>query len=275
MNIVILSGKGGTGKTTISTNLALLMKANYIDCDVEEPNGFIFLKPEEIEVENVQIEVPEINSEKCTLCGACVEACQFNALAKGKDQIILFDKLCHSCGACGLACPTGAIEYKKRTTGVIEKGKKNDMILKRGILNIGEPMAVPILKELLSNVPEKGINILDSPPGTSCNVVNTLHYADRAILVTEPTAFGLHDLEMAVELVKTFKIPFGLIINKYDEKNQYLNKYIEDENINLLGNIPYKREIAESYSKGETLLDNEEYKKAFLHIKDKIEEDLI
>lgn len=275
MNIVILSGKGGTGKTTISTNLALLMKANYIDCDVEEPNGFIFLKPEEIEVENVQIEVPEINSEKCTLCGACVEACQFNALAKGKDQIILFDKLCHSCGACGLACPTGAIKYKKRTTGVIEKGKKNDMILKRGILNIGEPMAVPILKELLSNAPEKGINILDSPPGTSCNVVNTLHYADRAILVTEPTAFGLHDLEMAVELVKTFKIPFGLIINKYDEKNQYLNKYIEDENINLLGNIPYKREIAESYSKGETLLDNEEYKKAFLHIKDKIEEDLI
>lgn len=275
MNIVILSGKGGTGKTTISTNLALLMKANYIDCDVEEPNGFIFLKPEEIEVENVQIEVPEINSEKCTLCGACVEACQFNALAKGKDQIILFDKLCHSCGACGLACPTGAIKYKKRTTGVIEKGKKNDMILKRGILNIGEPMAVPILKELLSNAPEKGINILDSPPGTSCNVVNTLHYADRAILVTEPTAFGLHDLKMAVELVKTFKIPFGLIINKYDEKNQYLNKYIEDENINLLGNIPYKREIAESYSKGETLLDNEEYKKAFLHIKDKIEEDLI
>lgn len=275
MNIVILSGKGGTGKTTISTNLALLMKANYIDCDVEEPNGFIFLKPEEIEVENVQIEVPEINSEKCTLCGACVEACQFNALAKGKDQIILFDKLCHSCGACGLACPTGAIKYKKRTTGVIEKGKKNDMILKRGILNIGEPMAVPILKELLSNAPEKGINILDSPPGTSCNVVNTLHYADRAILVTEPTAFGLHDLEMAVELVKTFKIPFGLIINKYDEKNQYLNKYIEDENINLLGNIPYKREIAESYSKGETLLDNEEYRKAFLHIKDKVEEDLI
>lgn len=275
MNIVILSGKGGTGKTTISTNLALLMKANYIDCDVEEPNGFIFLKPEETKAKDVQIEVPEIDKEKCTLCGACVKACKFNALAKGKDRVILFDKLCHSCGACGLACTTGAITYRKRTTGIIEEGKKAEMILKRGILNIGEPMAVPILIELLSDLPVDGINILDSPPGTSCNVVNTLHYADRAILVTEPTAFGLHDLKMAVELVKTFNIPFGLIINKYDEKNQYLNKYIEDENINLLGHIPYKKEIAISYSKGKTLLDNEEYKEAFLHIKEKIEEELL
>ena len=274
MNIGILSGKGGTGKTTISTNLALLMKGNYIDCDVEEPNGFIFLKPEKIQVKDVQIEVPDIDKDKCSLCGDCVKACKFNALAKGKDRIILFEKLCHSCGACELACPTGAITYRKRTTGIIEEGRKDNMVFKRGILNIGEPMAVPILKELLSDIPQDGINILDSPPGTSCNVVNTLHYADRAILVTEPTAFGLHDLKMAVELVKTFHIPFGLIINKYDE-NQYLNKYIHDENINLLGHIPYKREIAERYSKGETLLDNEEYKIAFLHIKEKIEEELL
>ncbi|WP_025640504.1 nucleotide-binding protein [Schnuerera ultunensis] len=275
MNIVILSGKGGTGKTTISTNLALLMKANYIDCDVEEPNGFIFLKPEKTQVKDVQVEVPDIDKGKCTLCGDCVKACKFNALARGKDKIILFDKLCHSCGACGLACPTGAVAYRKRITGIIEEGIKGNMVLKRGILNIGEPIAVPILKELLSDIPQNGINILDSPPGTSCNVVNTLHYADRAILVTEPTAFGLHDLKMAVELVKTLHIPFGLIINKYDEKNQYLNKYIDEENINLLGHIPYKREIAESYSKGETLLDHEEYKTTFLYIKEKIEEELL
>lgn len=271
MNIAILSGKGGTGKTTISTNLALIMKANYIDCDIEEPNGFIFLKPEKTDEQKVEMEVPQIDKEICILCGDCVKTCKFNALAKTKDKIILFDKLCHSCGACGLACPTRAIEYIKRTTGVIEEGKKDEITCKRGILNIGEPMAVPILKELLKDLPKEEINLLDSPPGTSCNVVNTLYHADRAILVTEPTAFGLHDLKMAVELVKIFDIPLGLIINKANEENQDLGKYIEDEGLELLGEIPYSREIAESYSRGETFLNIDEYKEAFSNIKEKIE----
>lgn len=275
MNIAVLSGKGGTGKTTVSTNLSLLLKANYIDCDVEEPNGFIFLKPEITDKKEVEIEVPEIDKEKCTLCGKCAQTCKFNALARTKEKIIVFDKLCHSCGACGLACPTEAIYFIKRPIGIIEEGKSGDIFCKRGILNIGEPMAVPILKELLHNLPKKGINLLDSPPGTSCNVVNTLSYADRAVLVTEPTAFGLHDLKMAVELVKGLNIPFGLIINKYDENNQYLKEYIEDEGIKLLGNIPYKRKIAETYSKGHTLLEIEEYREAFLKIKENIEEVLL
>lgn len=275
MNIAILSGKGGTGKTTIATNLALLLKANYIDCDVEEPNGFIFLNPEIISEEKVEVEIPIIDKEKCILCGQCVKTCKFNSLAKIKDKIILFDKLCHSCGACGIVCPTGAIEYGKRQTGLIEEGKRNEILCKRGILNIGEPMAVSILKELLKELPDKGINLLDSPPGTSCNVVNTLNYADGAILVTEPTAFGLHDLKMAVELVKEFDIPFGLIINKYEEKNQYLKEYLEEENINLLGYLPFKREIAESYSRGNTLLDINECRSSFLTIKKNIEEALL
>lgn len=271
MNIAVLSGKGGTGKTTISTNLALLLKANYIDCDVEEPNGFIFLQPENLHIKDVEVEVPKINQEKCNLCGDCVKACQFNALAKAKDRIILFDKLCHSCGACSLACPQDAIEYIKRPIGVIEEGTKDEILLKRGVLNIGEPMAVPVLKELLKDLPNEEINLLDSPPGTSCNVVNVLHYSDIAILVTEPTAFGLHDLKMAVELVKQFNLPFGIIVNKQDENNKYLDEYIKREKINLLGTIPYKREIAELYSKGETLLEMESSNLAFSKIIKNIE----
>lgn len=275
MNIVVLSGKGGTGKTTISTNLALLLKANYIDCDVEEPNGFIFLQPENLHTKAVEVEIPKINQDKCNLCGKCAEACQFNALAKGKGKIILFEKLCHSCGTCGLVCPKKAIDFVKRPIGVIEEGNKNEILLKRGILNIGEPMAVPVLKQLLGDLPKEEINLLDSPPGTSCNVVNVLHHGDYAILVTEPTAFGLHDLKMAVELVNNLNIPHGLIINKLDEGNNYLDEYIKSEKINLLGTIPYSREIAEHYSRGETLLEIEEVKEAFSHIIQNIEEVLL
>jgi len=271
MNIVVLSGKGGTGKTTISTNLAILLKANYIDCDVEEPNGFIFLEPSDLKSKDVNIEIPKIDTEKCNLCGDCAKACQFNALAKAKDRIILFEKLCHSCGTCQLVCPMDAIDYINRPIGVIEEGQKEEMILKRGILNIGEPMAVPVLKQLLEDLPDDKINLLDSPPGTSCNVVNVLHHGDYAILVTEPTAFGLHDLKMAVELVRQFNMPFGLIINKAEEDNNYLDKYIEEENIRLLGSIPFKREIAERYSRGETILEIEESKEAFLNIGKNIE----
>lgn len=271
MNIVILSGKGGTGKTTISTNLALLLGANYIDCDVEEPNGFIFLQPDKIEAQDVEVDRPIIDRERCSLCGKCVHTCQFNALAKGRERIILFKELCHSCGACGLVCSEEAIDFKKRTIGVTEEGWKDRMLLRRGILNIGEPIAVPVLNQLLEDLPQEGVNLLDAPPGTSCNVVAILRHGDYAILVTEPTAFGLHDLKMAVQLARRIDIPFGLIINKYDQANDYLDAYIREENINLLGVIPYSRQIAESYSRGETLLDLPEGKAAFASIKEKME----
>lgn len=275
MNIVVLSGKGGTGKTTISTNLSLLLKANYIDCDVEEPNGFIFLEPENSHTKAVELEVPKVNRDKCNLCGDCVKACQFNALAKGKDKIILFEKLCHSCGTCGLVCPMEAIDFVKRPIGIIEEGFKDEILLKRGILNIGEPMAVPVLKQLLEDLPKGKINILDSPPGTSCNVVNVLHHGDYAILVTEPTAFGLHDLKMAVKLVEDLNIPYGLIVNKHHDGNEFLDKYIVEENINLLGSIPYSRNVAEHYSKGKTLLEIEEIQEAFLNIVKSLEEEIL
>lgn len=271
MNIAVLSGKGGTGKTTVSTNLALALGANYIDCDVEEPNGFLFLKPKVNKEEAVMVEYPIIDLDKCTGCGACVQACQFNALAKVKDDIMVFEKLCHGCGACEISCKYDAITYNKRQTGKIEKGKLRDINCSRGILNISEPMAVPVIRELLSGLPQ-GVNLIDCPPGTSCNVVNSLKYANGAILVTEPSEFGLHDLKMAVELVKMYNIPFGIVINKDDRKDNIVKKYCDKENIELIGTIPYDKETAVIYSKGEILYDDLSHKKVFDKISERVKE---
>ena len=262
MNVAILSGKGGTGKTIISTNLALSMKANYIDCDVEEPNGFLFLKPEINETEKVMVEYPFVDDSKCISCGACVEICQFNALAKVKDDILLFHKLCHGCGACELVFKAGAISYKQREIGTVEKASLGDMNCSRGVLKVGEPIAVPVIKQLLQDLLE-GVNIIDCPPGTSCNVVSSLKYADSAILVTEPTEFGLHDLKLAIELVKMYNIPFGVIINKDDNKENIIRKHCNREEIEVIGKIPYSRDIAVIYSRGENLYDNIKYREIF------------
>lgn len=265
LNIAVLSGKGGTGKTTISTNLALALKANYIDCDVEEPNGFLFLTPEIKNKKEVMVEYPFIDDNRCISCGECAKVCQFNALAKVNKDIVLFQKLCHSCGACEVACKNEALSYRKRSIGTIERGQFKDINCIRGVLNISEPMAVPIIRNLLEHLP-KGINLIDCPPGTSCNVVNSLKYVDAAILVTEPTEFGLHDLRLAVELVKMFNIPFGIIINKDNEENNITKKYCKKENINIIGSIPYSRDIAKIYSQGKVLYAESKYRKIFNNI---------
>ena len=274
INIVVLSGKGGTGKTLVSTNLALQMKANYIDADVEEPNGFIFLNPKIEKQTDVLIDIPEINEKKCQRCYKCIDFCAFNVFSISKAKVNIFDKMCHSCGGCEIVCPSEAIYYKKKKLGIIEEGYINDLYCKRGILDIGEPIAVPIIKKLLENLGDE-INIIDSSPGTSCNVVNILAFADIAILVTEPTEFGLHDLKRAIKLVETLKIPFGVIINRVLENDNLVKNYCDKNSYIILGTIKYDKKIAESYSNGELLINNDKYADIFDKLSKTIKAELL
>lgn len=271
MNIAILSGKGGTGKTTVSTNLAKILGISYVDCDVEEPNGFLFMKPSITKKETVFTHYPVIDPESCTLCGACSKVCQFHALAKAGKEIAVFEQLCHNCGACSLVCRSKALTYQKRPIGIVEHGLAESIPCSRGVLNVGEPMAVPVIRELLTGLSVKD-HLIDCPPGTSCNVVNSLKRADAAVLVTEPSEFGLHDLKMAVELVTLFKIPYGIIINKDDGTENRIKAYCKKEEIPLLGVIPYSREAAILYSKGSMLCESEGYRKNFEEISSQIKE---
>lgn len=271
MNIAILSGKGGTGKTTVSTSLAITMGVSYVDCDVEEPNGFIFLNPSIQKGEDVFVGYPAIDEENCVLCGECAKLCQFNALAKAGKEIVVFEKLCHDCGACKLVCKTGALSYAERSIGKLESGSAKEINCQRGILNVGEPMAAPVIRKLLGSLPEED-HLIDCPPGTSCNVVNALKYADAAILVTEPSEFGLHDLNMAVELVKLYNIPYGIIINKDDGTENMVKRYCTKNNVILFGTIPYSMEAAALYSKGIMLCEEEGHKKILIRIAEQIKE---
>ncbi len=273
MQIAVLSGKGGTGKTTISTNLAKIMKYAYVDCDVEEPNGFIFLKPEITETKDVFIPVPSVKKEKCITCKACVDICEFNALANVGEEILLFEKLCHGCGACLLICPENAITEKERSIGKIKIGKSEDIDFAMGILNPGEPMAGPIISELKKKIDEK-MTLIDCAPGSSCNVVKALIDSDYALLVTEPTAFGLHDLKIAVELVRDMNIPFGVIINRSDEYENMITDYCKKENIKIIGTIPFYKKAALLYSQGKLLIEDVEYEKLFQSIKNNLEEEI-
>lgn len=271
MNIAILSGKGGTGKTTVSTNLAMTLGISYVDCDVEEPNGFIFLNPTIQKQEDVFVEYPLIDQKRCVLCGACVKACKFNALAKAGKEIMVFEKLCHDCGVCKLVCKTGALSYGKRAIGRLERGEVKKIPCYRGILNVGEPMAVPVIRKLLKELPKED-HLIDCPPGTSCNVVNALKYVNAALLITEPSEFGLHDLKMAVELVKLYHIPFGIIINKDDGKDNMIKAFCRTNEISLFGAVPYSMEAATLYSNGMMLCENDNFKKDFIDIAKKIKE---
>lgn len=271
MKISILSGKGGTGKTTVATNLAKILKYRYVDCDVEEPNGFIFLKPQAIEAKDVEALVPVINYDRCVLCGKCVEACQFNALANTGKEIMIFEKLCHGCGACTLICPEEAIKEEGRVIGRIDIGNANDIECIRGILNIGEPMSGPIISKLKRMIDDNN-TIIDCSPGSSCNVVKAIQDSDFAVLVTEATEFGLHDLKIAVGLAIKMGIPFGVIINRADEYTYLIERYCNENNISILGSIPFDRKAAELYSEGNLLINNERYEKIFSEIAQNIEE---
>jgi len=266
MKIAVLSGKGGTGKTTVSASLAYSIgNCQYIDCDVEEPNGAIFLKPKIIKTIDICNLVPEVNEDKCTGCGECGRVCQFNAIAVIKGKVLLYPKICHSCGACMLACPQGAISEKDRKIGIIETNIDNTFM--NGKLNIGEPISIPIIRELKKLINKDHIVILDCPPGASCAVVQSIENCNYCILVTEPTPFGLHDLKIAVKLVQTLNIPHGVVVNKATKGDSNINNFCKENGIEILMEIPFSQEIAQNYSKGILpVYDNSELKDQFLKL---------
>jgi len=265
MIISIASGKGGTGKTTVATSLALsLSNAQILDCDVEEPNSHIFIKPENASKEFVSIPVPQINKEKCDYCGRCQEVCAYNAIAVIKKDVLVFSELCHGCGSCTFFCPQNAIQEVEKQIGVVEFGENNGLPFAYGKLNIGEAMAPPLIRAVKKHVDPSRIAIIDAPPGTSCPVIESIRESDFCILVTEPTPFGLNDLTLAVEVLFKLKISFGVIINRSDLGDDKTDRFCKEQNIPVLMRIPFQRKIAEGYSRGKTIVETlPEYKGMF------------
>ena len=278
MIISIASGKGGTGKTTVAASLASVIQDSvYIDCDVEEPNGHLLLQLEFLSEEPAHKLLPKIDYEKCTFCNKCVEVCEFNALINLKFEVVLLEEMCHSCGACTYFCPEKAITETIKEIGEIRSGVSKDGILFfDALLKIGEVSAVPLIKKSKANIKENKINIIDSPPGTSCSMVEAVSDSDFCILVTESTPFGLNDLKLAIDVLKTINIPFGIVINKYDALFTEMDNYLIENGIEILLKISFDRKIAEAYSEGILPVNKfPELKKEFTQlykiIKDKLE----
>ncbi len=253
MIISIASGKGGTGKTTVATNLAVSVSGpvQLLDCDVEEPNAHLFLRPTIEETKTITTPVPEIDLEKCNQCKKCMEICRFKAIAVIGDTVLTFPELCHGCGGCLAVCPEGAITEKGRDLGVLEVGAMNGVSFIHGRLRVGEAMSPPLIRAVRECSRAGGLTLIDAPPGTSCPVIAAMKDTDFVLLVTEPTPFGLHDLKLAVEAVKILDIPMGLVINRADIGDDAVRAYAQAEGLPILMEIPFDRQIAESYSRGE------------------------
>ena len=257
MIISIASGKGGTGKTTVAVNLALSLKnIQLLDCDVEEPNAHLFLKPRIKDIVNAFIPVPEVDEAKCAYCGKCREVCAYHAIAVlpenngKKGSVLIFPHLCHGCGACNLLCPQGAIKEVNKDIGVVEIGEKDTMQFVHGRLNIGEAMSPPLIRQVKNYINPTRIVIIDAPPGTSCPVITAVKGSDFCVLVTEPTPFGLHDLKITVQVLEEMGIPLGVVVNRADIGDKKVYEYCKEKAIPILLEIPFQRKIAELYSRG-------------------------
>ena len=251
MIVSVASGKGGTGKTSVAVNMALSIgNVQLIDCDVEEPNAHIFLKPTINHTQEVTVSVPVINEKACNRCGKCSDFCQYNALFVGTDKVLVFPDLCHSCGGCVLVCPAEAISEEQYRIGTLKRGSADDVELVYGELDVQKPMAVPVITAVKKQIINDKNVILDSPPGTSCPVIQTVKGSDFCVLVTEPTPFGLHDLKIIVQVLENMKIPFGVVLNRAGIGDKRVHEFCREKNIPILLEIPYDKRIAELYSQG-------------------------
>ena len=277
MIVAIASGKGGTGKTTVAVSLALAAAAQglsvrLVDCDVEEPNAHLFLSPTIEEREEVGILTPVVDGKRCTYCGRCAGVCAYHALAVLPGQVLVFPELCHGCGSCALNCPESAIREKLRVTGIVEEGRANGLRFARGLMNVGEAMGVPIIRQLKRRLRQSDeattLTVLDAPPGTSCPVVETLRGSDFALMVTEPTPFGLHDLRLAVEVARDeLGLPVGVVLNRDGVGDGGVDAYCQAEGLPILLRIPLDRRIAEACSEGVPLIEAlPEYRNQFVHL---------
>jgi MinD superfamily P-loop ATPase len=273
--ISVASGKGGTGKTLVATSLALSLKdsnrVQLLDCDVEEPNDHVFLKPEITGSKAVSILVPKVDKEKCTYCGKCAEVCAYNAIAVLGDHVLTFHQLCHGCGACSYLCPEKAISEESRETGVVEWGRSDGVGFIQGRLTVGEAMSPPVIRKVKEYANNDGTVIIDVPPGTSCPVVEAIKGSDFCILVTEPTPFGLNDFTLAVETVRELNIPCGAVLNRTGVGDAGVQEYCQKENIPILLTIPLDTEIARLYSRGIPLVEGlPEWKDSFRELFDRV-----
>ncbi|MCH3916639.1 MAG: ATP-binding protein [Spirochaetia bacterium] len=272
MQIAVLSGKGGTGKTFVSTNLAAVIEnSTYLDCDVEEPDGRLLLHPVSIQTEKVTKPMPQVNADKCIGCRACVDICRFGALAFLGGKPMVFPEVCHSCGGCTLVCPTKAMEAHPHEIGTIETGTSGNMEVVTGILSIGEASAVPLISAVLKKA--KGNTIIDCPPGSACSVMESIKGSDYCVMVAEPTIFGLHNLNMVYTLVKLFHKPYGIVINKCEDDYNLIDDFCKKEHIEVLLRIPFDKQTAQDTARGKLAVrQNAAMKQSFMSLADKLRE---
>lgn len=277
MIISVASGKGGTGKTLVATSLVLSLQnrklVQLLDCDVEEPDAHIFLKPSLNHKQVVFIPIPQLDEKKCTYCGKCAEVCAYNAIAVIGEKVLIFPELCHGCGACSYLCPEGALSEIGKEMGILETGQAEGIEFIHGKLTVGEAMAVPVIREVKKHINRERLTIIDVSPGTSCPVVEAVRGSDFCLLVTEPTPFGLNDLTLAVDMLNKLDIPCGVVLNRDGTEDSKVEEYCYREGIPILLRIPLNIEIAQLYSRGITLVEGlPQWRDAFIKLYTDIEQ---